>query len=82
MSAKKIKRLIRRKGMTINEVAERAGYHRVYVSYVIHGRFDSPRVRSGIAEALDADPSELWPPAKRNRGTTPTRKGGDCAGLA
>lgn len=49
------------KGLQIGDVAKRLGYTRGHISGVINDRFDSPRVKTGIALLLGKDFDELWP---------------------
>ena len=49
------------KGLQINDVANQLGYTRGHVSGVLNDRFDSPKVKTGIALLLGKDFGSLWP---------------------
>jgi lambda repressor-like predicted transcriptional regulator len=58
--AKKIKKLLIDKGMTMAELAYESGYSRVHTSYVVNGHFKSKKAREAIARVLDVKPHEIW----------------------
>jgi len=53
--------LLGRRGLSISELARRAGVHRVTISKIIHGRDSNPTTETLdlLAKALDASVAEL-----------------------
>ncbi len=60
MTTKRIKNLIKKKGMNVKSLAEKIGYSRIHVSNTIHGHFKSSKVREAIANTLNIEPHKLW----------------------
>jgi len=59
-AAKRVKKLIIEKSLTVSELSKRTGYSISYVSMVINGRRKNRDVRDAIARALERSPQELW----------------------
>ena len=59
-AAKRVKKLIIEKSLTVSELSKRTGYSISYVSMVINGRRKNREVRDAIARALERTPQELW----------------------
>lgn len=59
-AAKRVKKLIIEKSLTVSELSKRTGYSISYVSMVINGRRKNPDVREAIARALERPTQELW----------------------
>ncbi|MFZ2631663.1 MAG: helix-turn-helix transcriptional regulator [Desulfosalsimonadaceae bacterium] len=56
-----VRKALLEKGLQIQEVAKQLGYTRGHVSGVLNDRFDSPKVKTGIALLLGKDFDSLWP---------------------
>ena len=52
------------KSVTGVDLARECGVCRSYVSHVISGRAQSPRIRSVIASKLETEVSDLWPDSR------------------
>ena len=63
--ALRIKELIKEKGMSVQEVAEKMGISRVGLSQHINGN-PSVEVLERIASALEVNPSDLFVQPKKN----------------
>jgi predicted transcriptional regulator len=59
-AAKRVKKLIIEKSLTVSELSKRTGYSISYVSMVINGRRKNREVRDAIARALERSSQELW----------------------
>jgi hypothetical protein len=59
-AAKRVKKLIIEKSLTVSELSKRTGYSISYVSMVINGRRKNREVRDAIARALERNSQELW----------------------
>lgn len=57
----KIRQLMLGKSVTGVDIARECGVCRSYVSHVISGRAQSPRIRSAIASKLETEVADLWP---------------------
>jgi DNA-binding Xre family transcriptional regulator len=60
MIAKKVKKTMIDRDITVTNLAKITGYTRGHLSNVINGRIDSIKVKKVIALALDKKFSELW----------------------
>jgi len=67
---KEIKKMMVDMDISLKTLAERAGYSRVHVSNIVHGRWKSPKARQAIAGALGVDPQTIWPDWENHAGTT------------
>ena len=52
--------------LQITDVAKKIGYTRGHVSGVITGRYNSPKVKIGIALLLKRDVADLWDSEKES----------------
>lgn len=65
----RIKKVIKEKGFTVQEVAEKMGIHRVGLSNHINGN-PSVEILQRIADAINVDIVELFEPLPTNNGFT------------
>lgn len=59
--AREIRAELKRRGVTVTEIARRVERHDTLVHHVISGRWDSERVREAICQELKFDPWKRWP---------------------
>lgn len=57
--------MMRRQGVTIQEIADDQGVVRTLVSTVIAGQKKSKRIRAEVARLIGMDADVLWPASKR-----------------
>ena len=74
---RKIKSLMALKGITVTEIAHKAGVSRTWVSLVIHKNKPSKRIRKAIVDAVGKKYEELWPNGngRKSSPVTPSRGG-------
>lgn len=57
---RKIKSIMAYQGITVAEIARKAGVSRTWVSLVLHRKKPSRRIREAIADALGEKYESLW----------------------
>lgn len=67
MSAKRIKKILIDKGLTIRSLAKKTGYSSSHISVVVHGHFKAPKARQAISKALGVDHDKLWGKPRRKK---------------
>lgn len=64
METREIKALMMMKGITSASIAKKVGVTRTWVSLVLTGKRNSPRIRKAIAKAIGWPVEKLWPEEK------------------
>jgi lambda repressor-like predicted transcriptional regulator len=59
--AAEIKRALKKRGVSLGEIAQRAGFSRAYTGRVIKGERHCPKIARMVAEILGVTPVWLWP---------------------
>jgi gp16 family phage-associated protein len=82
-----IKRALKKRGVSMAEIARRTGFTRAYVHLVVEGKRHCPKIARLVSEILGVTPVWLWPdyqdsPFKRGPRPKRVHRGFACVGQA
>lgn len=71
MGTKRVKKMMIDRDLSVQEIANRTGFSKQYMSNVINGRYTGQKARAAIADVLGETPEKLWGKPTRRKRTAP-----------